>query len=71
MTAILRKIQLATGALYQPSISVISHYFEKRRSFAMGIATSGAALGGVIYPSKQILATVSTLRGYLILLFCA
>ncbi|TVY13542.1 Aspyridones efflux protein apdF [Lachnellula arida] len=39
-------IGLSTGFLSQPTI----HYFEKRRAFVMGIATSGASLGGVVYP---------------------
>jgi hypothetical protein len=47
-------MQVATGLMYQPSITILSHYFEKRRALAMGIATSGASLGGVLYPSKHI-----------------
>ncbi|CZR54840.1 uncharacterized protein PAC_04724 [Phialocephala subalpina] len=43
-------VGIATGLLYQPSITIVSHYFEKRRALAMGIATSGASLGGVLYP---------------------
>ncbi|TVY88156.1 Aspyridones efflux protein [Lachnellula willkommii] len=43
-------IGLSTGFLSQPTMSVLSHYFEKRRAFVMGIATSGASLGGVVYP---------------------
>jgi hypothetical protein len=46
--------QVATALMYQPSITVLSHYFEKRRALAMGISTSGASLGGVLYPSKYI-----------------
>lgn len=47
-------MKVATGLMYQPSITVLSHYFEKRRALAMGISTSGASLGGVLYPSKHI-----------------
>ncbi|KAK0458984.1 major facilitator superfamily domain-containing protein [Desarmillaria tabescens] len=41
---------LAIGLMYVPGISVVSHYFQCRRSFAMGVATSGSGLGGVIQP---------------------
>ncbi|TVY58579.1 Fujikurins efflux protein [Lachnellula cervina] len=43
-------IGLATGLIYQPSIAILGHYFERRRSLAMGISASGAALGGVVFP---------------------
>ncbi|KAJ2897611.1 uncharacterized protein MKZ38_004536 [Zalerion maritima] len=41
---------LATGVLYQPALSIVSQYFERRRSFAMGIVMSGASIGGVLFP---------------------
>ncbi|KAK0435214.1 major facilitator superfamily domain-containing protein [Armillaria borealis] len=41
---------LAIGLVYVPGISVVSHYFQCRRPFAMGVATSGSGLGGVIQP---------------------
>ncbi|SJK98360.1 related to MFS monocarboxylate transporter [Armillaria ostoyae] len=41
---------LAIGLVYVPGISVVSHYFQRRRPFAMGVATSGSGLGGVIQP---------------------
>ncbi|TVY93216.1 Riboflavin transporter [Lachnellula willkommii] len=41
---------LATGLIYQPSIAILGHYFERRRALAMGISASGAALGGVVFP---------------------
>jgi MCP family monocarboxylic acid transporter-like MFS transporter 10 len=41
---------LAIGITYVPSVSVISHYFLRKRALALGIATTGAALGGLIHP---------------------
>ncbi|KAI1609999.1 MFS general substrate transporter [Exophiala viscosa] len=43
-------VGVATGLIYQPSVTILSHYFSKRRALVMGIAASGASLGGVIYP---------------------
>ncbi|KAJ7844683.1 MFS general substrate transporter [Mycena leptocephala] len=36
---------LGSGAMYVPSIAVISHYFRKRRALAMAIVASGSSLG--------------------------
>ncbi|KAK0460609.1 major facilitator superfamily domain-containing protein [Desarmillaria tabescens] len=41
---------LAIGIMYIPGIAVVSHYFQRRRTFAMGIATSGSGLGGAVQP---------------------
>lgn len=41
---------VASGLTYVPSIAVIAHYFQRRRPLAMGIASSGSALGAAIHP---------------------
>ncbi|KAL2423251.1 Aspyridones efflux protein apdF [Exophiala dermatitidis] len=41
---------LANGLAYAPAIAVIGQYFHKRRALAMGIASSGSSLGGIIFP---------------------
>jgi MCP family monocarboxylic acid transporter-like MFS transporter 10 len=41
---------LATGILYQPALAIVSQYFERHRSLAMGIVMMGASTGGVIFP---------------------
>ncbi|KAJ7049343.1 MFS general substrate transporter [Mycena amicta] len=41
---------LGSGIVYVPSISVISHYFHRRRALAMSIVASGSSLGAVIHP---------------------
>lgn len=38
------------GMLYTPSISILGHYFSKRRDFAIGLSSAGSPLGGVIFP---------------------
>ncbi|KAF8067971.1 major facilitator superfamily domain-containing protein [Lyophyllum atratum] len=41
---------IASGMTYVPSVAVIAHYFRRRRAFAMGIASSGSALGAALHP---------------------
>lgn len=41
---------LTNGLAYAPAIAVIGQYFNAKRSLAMGIASSGSSLGGVIFP---------------------
>lgn len=36
--------------MYVPSVAVVSHYFRKRRSFAMTVVASGSSLGSIIHP---------------------
>ncbi|KAJ7075643.1 major facilitator superfamily domain-containing protein [Mycena belliarum] len=36
--------------IFLPSFTIVSHHFKRRRALAMGIVTSGAACGGVIFP---------------------
>ncbi|EIM82299.1 MFS general substrate transporter [Stereum hirsutum FP-91666 SS1] len=41
---------IGAGLLYSPAVAVQAHHWRKHRSLAIGIAFSGAALGGVIFP---------------------
>lgn len=41
---------LGSGAMYVPSIAVVSHYFQKRHALAMAIVASGSSLGAVVHP---------------------
>ena len=38
------------GLSYNPAITVVALYFEKRRSLAMGIAVTGFAAGSMLFP---------------------
>lgn len=40
---------LGCGCLYTPSVAIISTYFLKHRSIAIGVVTSGSGFGSVIY----------------------
>lgn len=41
---------LCLGLLYIPSVAMIPLYFKRHRGLALGVATAGGSLGGVIYP---------------------
>ncbi|KAF5384219.1 hypothetical protein D9615_003456 [Tricholomella constricta] len=43
-------IGTAVGITYVPGVSILSHYFHRRRALAMGIAVSGSGVGGAIHP---------------------
>jgi MFS family permease len=43
-------IGIAVGIMYIPAIGILSHYFQRRRALAIGIATSGSAFGGAVHP---------------------
>jgi MFS family permease len=48
---------IACPIAYFPALTIISHYFDKRKGFATGIAVSGSGIGGlaispiVLFPS--------------------
>lgn len=41
---------LGNGLIFCPTLSLLSTYFTKKRSLAIGIAASGSATGGVVFP---------------------
>lgn len=41
---------LANGLTYTPTITAVNQYFFRKRPLAMGIASSGSSLAGVIFP---------------------
>ncbi|KAF5384260.1 hypothetical protein D9615_003435 [Tricholomella constricta] len=43
-------VGIATGITYVPGMAVVAQYFHRRRAFAMGIATTGSAIGGAVHP---------------------
>ncbi|KAH8890493.1 MFS general substrate transporter [Thozetella sp. PMI_491] len=51
---------LGNGFLFCPSLAVLSTYFSKRRSLALGSAAAGGATGGLVFPSiaRQLLPTL-------------
>lgn len=51
---------LGNGALFCPSLSLLSTYFSKKRSLAIGIAAAGSATGGMVFPAmvQQLLPKI-------------
>ncbi|KAF2176938.1 MFS general substrate transporter [Zopfia rhizophila CBS 207.26] len=43
-------IGIGCGALFIPSVAILSTYFTTKIATAVGLAASGSSLGGVIYP---------------------
>ncbi|KAI1430874.1 major facilitator superfamily domain-containing protein [Xylaria sp. CBS 124048] len=41
---------LGAGIYFTPAISIVNTYFTRRRSLAVGLATTGNSLGGIVYP---------------------
>ncbi|KAI5782910.1 major facilitator superfamily domain-containing protein [Pyronema domesticum] len=41
---------LGLGLIFTPSVTIVTTYFQRRRALALGIATTGGGVGGVIYP---------------------
>jgi MFS family permease len=41
---------IGNGFTFCPALAVLSQYFKRNRSFAVGIGASGAAVGGLVYP---------------------
>ena len=51
---------LGNGLIFCPSLSLLSTYFSTRQSLAIGIAATGSATGGVIFPAivQQLLPKI-------------
>ncbi|KAJ7714082.1 major facilitator superfamily domain-containing protein [Mycena metata] len=41
---------IGLGLTFLPALAVTAHHFSRRRGLAMGIMTSGASIGGIIFP---------------------
>lgn len=41
---------LATSLTFTPSVAAIGHWFNKKRGNATGIAATGGAFGGIVFP---------------------
>lgn len=55
---------LGFGLMYLPAIVSVSHYFDKKRSFATGIAVCGSGIGTFIFaPVSKLLVDEYTWKG--------
>jgi MFS family permease len=43
-------LQLACGICFGPTLSVVGHWFKKRRGIALGITAAGSSIGGAVFP---------------------
>ncbi|KAJ6531021.1 MFS general substrate transporter [Mycena capillaripes] len=43
-------IGIASGVIFGPTLAIVSHWFKRRRSTALGIVAAGASVGGLILP---------------------
>ncbi|KAA1469292.1 MFS general substrate transporter [Dentipellis sp. KUC8613] len=43
-------VGLASGTIFAPTFGVLSHWFKKRRGFALGISACGSSIGGTVFP---------------------
>ena len=52
--------QMSCGLVYGPMMSVLAHWFKKRRSTALGIVTFSASIGGIVFPVvfRNLLSTI-------------
>ena len=53
---------LGFGLIYLPAIVSVGFYFERKRSFAMGIAVCGSGLGTLVFPLLMPLVIERPLR---------
>ncbi|KAI1863452.1 uncharacterized protein JN550_009563 [Neoarthrinium moseri] len=51
---------VGNGCLFAPTVSVVSTYFEKKRSLAIGLTACGSVTGGLVFPAmaRQLLPSV-------------
>jgi len=51
---------LGNGCLFCPALSLLSTYFSKKRGLAIGLAATGSATGGMVFPAmvQQLLSKV-------------
>ena len=56
----IRCSQISCGLIFGPVISVLAHWFKKRRSTALGIVTFASSIGGMVFPVvlRNLLITV-------------
>ena len=62
---------LGFGLIYLPAIVSVTCYFEKKRSFATGIAVCGSGLGTFVFsPLVELLVSTVMRCGRSLLLYC-
>ncbi|KAI0400697.1 major facilitator superfamily domain-containing protein [Xylaria palmicola] len=51
---------IGAGIYFTPAVSLVTTYFEKRRGLALGLTTTGNAVGGIVYPLivRELIPTI-------------
>ncbi|KAJ6553884.1 MFS general substrate transporter [Mycena sp. CBHHK59/15] len=68
-------IGIASGIIFGPTLAIVSHWFKRRRSTAMGIVAAGSSVGGLVIPIlvQNLIPRIGfpwTTRVLALLLFC-
>jgi hypothetical protein len=68
---------VGTSLLFTPCIAAVSHFFNRRRGNATGIAATGGAIGGIVFPLllQSLIPRIgfiwsTRVMGFIILFFC-
>ncbi|KAF8967924.1 major facilitator superfamily domain-containing protein [Flammula alnicola] len=52
-------IGVGIGIVFVPSLSVLSHYFRRRKAWATGVAMTGVSVGAIVFPiSANLLPSI-------------
>jgi MFS family permease len=43
-------MKIGYGLTYGPCVTIITHWWKRKRALAFGVASSGSAVGGVFFP---------------------
>ena len=51
---------IGAGLVFTPTMALLATYFDKKRSFVMGISAAGSCTGGLVFPVlvRQLLPTI-------------
>ncbi|EMD37082.1 hypothetical protein CERSUDRAFT_51719 [Gelatoporia subvermispora B] len=41
---------IGISLIFNPALAIASHWFKRKRAYAIGVVASGSAIGGVVYP---------------------
>ncbi|KAI5457484.1 major facilitator superfamily domain-containing protein [Mariannaea sp. PMI_226] len=41
---------ISSGPIFAPALSIVGHYFFKKRAMAMALASTGSPIGGIMFP---------------------
>ena len=45
---------LGLGLTFVPSVTIATHYFQRRKGLAVGVAMSGTGVGAICFPIRKL-----------------